>query len=87
MNIINYFRSGTFDPERISRATQLFMGLKDFRTFCTDPKSNIPIKYVRNLDSLTFEKGSPLMPYDPVSENFDFWDFKCTSKGFLYKQV
>ncbi|CAD1468340.1 unnamed protein product, partial [Heterotrigona itama] len=44
-------------------------------------------RYVRNLDSLTFEKGSPLMPYDSLSENFDFWDFKCTAKGFLYKQV
>ncbi|KAF3423795.1 hypothetical protein E2986_07887 [Frieseomelitta varia] len=82
-----HFRSETFDPEKISLATQLFMGLKDFRTFCSNRKSNAPVRYVRSLDSLTFEKGSPLMPYDPFSENFDFWDFKCTSKGFLYKQV
>lgn len=87
MNIINCYRSETFDPEKISRATQLFMGLKDFRTFCSNRKSDTPVRYVRNLNSLTFEKGSPLMPYDPLSENFDFWDFKCTAKGFLYKQV
>ena len=82
-----HLRSDTFDPERIKRATQLFMGTKDFRTFSAKSISNRPINYIRNLYSLTFEKGSPLMPFDSLSENFEFWEFKCSSKSFLYKQV
>ncbi|XP_003394581.2 tRNA pseudouridine synthase-like 1 isoform X1 [Bombus terrestris] len=82
-----HLKSDTFDPERIKRAIQLFMGTKDFRTFSAKTISNKPIKYVRNLYSLTFEKGSPLMPFDPLSENFEFWEFKCSAKSFLYKQV
>lgn len=80
-------KSDTFDPERIKRAVQLFMGTKDFRTFSAKTISNRPINYVRNLYSLTFEKSFPLMPFDPLSENFEFWEFKCSSKSFVYKQV
>lgn len=82
-----HLRSDTFDPERIKRATQLFMGTKDFRTFSAKTISYKPINYVRSLYSLTFGKGSPLMPFDPLSENFEFWEFKCSSKSFVYKQV
>ncbi|XP_043578091.1 tRNA pseudouridine synthase-like 1 isoform X2 [Bombus pyrosoma] len=82
-----HLRSDTFDPERIKRAIRLFMGTKDFRTFSAKAISDRPINYVRNLNSLTFEKGSPLMPSDPLSENFEFWEFKCSSQSFLYKQV
>ncbi|XP_068970132.1 tRNA pseudouridine synthase-like 1 isoform X3 [Bombus flavifrons] len=81
------YRSDIFDTERIKRATQLFMGTKDFRTFSGKTISYKPINYVKNLCSLTFEKGSPLMPFDPLSENFEFWEFKCSSRSFVYKQV
>lgn len=63
------------------------MGTKDFRTFSAKAISNKPINYVRSLYSLTLEKGSPLMPFDPFSENFEFWEFKCSAKSFVYKQV
>lgn len=88
-NYINcfYYRSDTFDSERIKRATQLFMGTKDFRTFCSKSISNRSINYVRNLNSLTIEKGYPLMPNDPLSQNFEYWNIICSAKGFLYKQV
>ncbi|XP_033361253.1 tRNA pseudouridine synthase-like 1 [Bombus vosnesenskii] len=87
MDYCLHLKSDTFDPERIKRAIQLFMGTKDFRTFSAKTISNKPINYVRSLYSLTFEKGSPLMPFDPLSENFEFWEFTCSSKSFVYKQV
>lgn len=82
-----HIRSDTFDLERIKRATQLFIGTKDFRTFSAKIVGNKPINYVRNLNSLTIEKGYPLMPNDPLSQNFEYWNIICSSKGFLYKQV
>ncbi|CAK9823136.1 tRNA pseudouridine synthase-like 1 [Anthophora retusa] len=82
-----HLNSKEFDFERMKCATQLFMGLKDFRTFSGKKTSEEPIKYVRNLDSLTVEKVGPLMPHDPLSENFEYWHIICSSRGFLYKQV
>ncbi|XP_006617523.2 tRNA pseudouridine synthase-like 1 isoform X1 [Apis dorsata] len=87
LNQCFHVRSDTFDSERIKRATQLFMGTKDFRTFCSKSISNRSINYVRNLNSLTIEKGYPLMPNDPLSQNFEYWNIICSAKGFLYKQV
>lgn len=82
-----HIRPTVFDIERIKRATQMFMGLKDFRTFSAKSPTNRPIKYVRSLDTLTIEEGHPLMPYDPLCKNFEYWNIVCSSKGFLYKQV
>lgn len=81
------FRSETFDVERIKQGTQLFLGLKDFRTFAGNSKKLTNVKYVRNLNSLTVEKAQPLMPFDELSTNFDYWHIVVSSKGFLYNQV
>lgn len=80
-------RSETFDIERLERATQLFMGIKDFRTFSTETITTRPIQYVRQLHAITVEKGQPLMPFDPLCQNFDFWNITCKARSFLYKQV
>lgn len=80
-------RVENFDVERVKRATQLFMGLKDFRTFSAETPGKEPRFYLRNLTRLSVEKGDPLMPLDPLCENFDFWNVTCSSRAFLYNQV
>ena len=82
-----HLRSDTFDIERLERATQLFMGTKDFRTFSTESITTKPVQYVRKLDAITVEKGQPLMSFDPLCQNFDFWNITFKARSFLYKQV
>ncbi|KAF7405621.1 hypothetical protein HZH68_004990 [Vespula germanica] len=82
-----HLRSKTFDIERIKQGTQLFMGLKDFRTFAGNSKKLTDLKYVRNLNTLSIEEAQPLMPFDELSTNFDYWHIVVSSKGFLYNQV
>ena len=82
-----HLRSETFDIERLKRATQLFMGTKDFRTFSTEAITTKPVQYVRQLQAITVEKGQPLMPFDPLCQNFDFWNITFKARSFLYKQV
>lgn len=79
-------RKPNFDIERVKHGIQLFEGLKDYTTFCADTKNN-SISYVRMLDKLTLEKSIPLLPFDPLSQNYEFWNFTFKSKGFLYNQV
>lgn len=79
-----HFRSN-FDAERIQKATELFVGLKDFRTF--SPRTDNSTKYVRRLDVFKLQKGFSLFPYDPLSENYDYWDLICKAPGFVYNQV
>lgn len=80
-------RSETFDLERLKAGTKLFMGRKNFQTFSAKKISNRPINFIRTLNSLTIEEGQSLMPYDTLSQNFDFWNVVCSAKSFLYKQV
>lgn len=81
------FRAPDFDIERVKRGIELFQGRKDYRTFCAKSiRDHEPI-YVRTLNKLTVEKSSPLMPLDPLSEHFDFWDIKCSARSFLYNQI
>lgn len=77
----------TFDIEKVKKATRLFLGRKDFRTFAKPDKSKRNIKYVRQLNYLTVEDGHPFLPSDPFSANFHYWDIKCCSRAFLYNQV
>ncbi|XP_033329892.2 tRNA pseudouridine synthase-like 1 [Megalopta genalis] len=80
------FRSQNFDIERVKRATQLFLGRKNFETF-SSLKKNVPTKYVKTIDRFTVEKSLPLLSIDPLTNNFEFWQIECSSKAFLYKQV
>ncbi|CAL7947421.1 unnamed protein product [Xylocopa violacea] len=82
-----HFRSEIFDFEKLKQGTKLFVGTKNFTTFSEKSISYQPIRYVRTLHSFTLEKGYPLMPYDPLSQNFDYWNLVCTGRSFLYKQV
>lgn len=82
-----FFRAYNFDIDRTKRGTKLFMGTKDFTTFSAKNEGIRKIQYVRSLHSFTLEKTQPLMPFDPLSENFTYWTFICSAKSFLYNQV
>ncbi|KAI4494368.1 hypothetical protein M0802_009051 [Mischocyttarus mexicanus] len=82
-----HLKSKTFDIERMKRGTQLFMGLKDFRTFAGQSYKLSNKQYVRYLNYLTIEKAQPLMHFDELSANFDYWHIVFNSKGFLFNQV
>ncbi|KAK2586765.1 hypothetical protein KPH14_011793 [Odynerus spinipes] len=82
-----HLRSETFDIDRMKKATQLFMGLKDFRTFAAISKNDDRINYVRSLHSLNIEDAQPLMPFDELSKHFNYWNIIISSKGFVYNQV
>ncbi|XP_046754103.1 tRNA pseudouridine synthase A [Diprion similis] len=80
----------SFDVERVKSGIQLFVGPKDFQTFAgkiMNKYQNNPIVYVRKLDYFTVEKGQPLIIDDPLSAQFDYWDFRCGAKSFLYNQI
>ncbi|XP_043490399.1 tRNA pseudouridine synthase-like 1 isoform X3 [Polistes fuscatus] len=83
----HFIRSDTFDIERMKRGIKLFMGLKDFRTFASRSNKLLNRTYVRSLNSLTIEKAQPLMYFDELSTNFDYWHIVISSKGFLFNQV
>lgn len=80
------FRAYDFDIDRARRGIQLFMGTKDFTTFSARNETR-QIRYVRSLQSFTLEEAQPLMPFDPLSENFTYWHFICSGRSFLYNQV
>ncbi|XP_014615196.1 PREDICTED: tRNA pseudouridine synthase-like 1 isoform X2 [Polistes canadensis] len=82
-----HLKSYTFDIERMKEGTKLFMGLKDFRTFASQSNKCLNRNYVRSLNSLTIEKAQPLMYFDELSTNFNYWHVVISSKGFLFNQV
>ncbi|XP_003708113.2 tRNA pseudouridine synthase-like 1 isoform X1 [Megachile rotundata] len=83
----HYLRSDDIDIERLRNGLKLFLRTQNFQTFSAKKIDSRPINYVRKLNVLTLEKGQPFMPLDPLSQDFDFWNIVCSSKGFLYKQV
>ncbi|KAI4494718.1 hypothetical protein M0804_000919 [Polistes exclamans] len=82
-----HLKSDTFDIERMKGGLKLFMGLKDFRTFASQSNKCLNRNYVRSLNSLTIEKAQPLMYFDELSTNFNYWHVVISSKGFLFNQV
>ncbi|XP_076228004.1 tRNA pseudouridine synthase-like 1 isoform X2 [Nomia melanderi] len=81
------FRDKNFDIERMKRGARLFLGTKDFKTFSASPKTKTNLLYRRTIDEFTVEKSHPLMPMDPLSQNYEFWQVLCSSRSFLYNQV
>ncbi|XP_070160752.1 tRNA pseudouridine synthase-like 1 isoform X1 [Polyergus mexicanus] len=82
-----HLRAYDFDIDRAKRGIKLFMGTKDFTTFSAKNETKHKIQYIRSLHSFTLEEAQPLMPFDPLSENFTYWHFLCSGKSFLYNQI
>lgn len=81
------FRSHDFDINRVRCGTELFMGVKDFTTFSAKTITNKKIEYVRALHNFTLEDAQSLVPFDPLSEYFKYFQFVCKARSFLYNQV
>lgn len=80
-----------FDIERVKKGLELFRGTWDFKTFSAETKDNRYARmkertHVRTLD-LSMERAQALMPFDPLSEHFHYWNIIFHSRGFLYNQI
>ncbi|XP_032680142.1 tRNA pseudouridine synthase-like 1 [Odontomachus brunneus] len=83
----HFLREHNFDIDRVKHGTKLFMGVKDFTTFSSKTITIKKIQYVRSLHIFTLEETQSLVPFDPLSENFRYFQFICKAKSFLYNQV
>ncbi|XP_043254119.1 tRNA pseudouridine synthase-like 1 isoform X2 [Colletes gigas] len=86
-NRTHFLRTEYFDIEKIKCATSLFMGTKDFTTFCAQTKLKDRKIYVRSLQKLCVEDSQPFMLVDPLAQHFNYWNIICSSRSFLYNQV
>ncbi|XP_075237085.1 tRNA pseudouridine synthase-like 1 isoform X2 [Lycorma delicatula] len=89
----HFLQHTEFNLDAVNEVLPLFVGTKDFRTFMASIHNKKLRKYldgeintVRTLESIELSPGKPLLP-SPVDDNYTYWDFKCTAKSFLYKQV
>ena len=89
-----FIKSSYFDIERLIKASKLFEGYHDFRTFMgtlpTNEKHAIPSFAKRSIDCITIEKGRPMSTSynnEIASKIYDYWDIKIKGKSFLYRQV
>lgn len=63
------------------------MGVKDFTTFSAKTITDRKIEYLRSLHIFALEEAQSLVPFDPLSENFRYFQFVCKARSFLYNQV
>ncbi|XP_014236735.1 tRNA pseudouridine synthase-like 1 [Trichogramma pretiosum] len=79
-----------FDFERMRRGLDLFRGTHDFKSFSAPSTNKIEYErrrtYVRSLN-IELEPAQPLLPVDPLSKHFSYWNFIFTSKSYLYHQI
>jgi tRNA pseudouridine(38-40) synthase len=80
-----------FDFNYMKKGVDLFMGTKDFNSFASvlkiKKKSKQHYKNFVKTMVLSLEETKPLMPLDPISKNYSYWNFIFTSKSFLYNQI
>ncbi|CAB3382830.1 Hypothetical predicted protein [Cloeon dipterum] len=80
-----------FDYEKVQKAAEILIGNHDFATFMSKPTSldNIDKNTVRSVYKLEVRPGTPFISsfFDPVVENWNYWELFCHGKSFLYKQV
>lgn len=81
------YRFHEFDVEKLQSGLKHFIGLHDFGTFSVEDKDNRKKIYRRRLYELTLEKATPLFPFDPCAENFDYWHIKFKGKSFVHNQI
>ncbi|XP_011297296.1 tRNA pseudouridine synthase-like 1 [Fopius arisanus] len=82
-----HVRGENIDIDALRRAIPLFLGRKNFESFAAKNRTNREISYVRTLTTLNLEEIPSLMPQDPLSENFTFWQINVAAQSFLYNQV
>lgn len=80
------------DIERIKKASQLFVGRHDYRTFMNakrkNDKSDHPMYTIRKIDEIKITQGRPLTTsLSPKTDLYNYWDIQLKGRSFLYKQV
>lgn len=80
------------DIERVKRASQLFVGRHDYRTFMNakrrNDKTDHPMYTIRKIDEISISPGRPLTTSLSKKEDlYNYWDVKLSGRSFLYKQV
>lgn len=88
-----FFQPKEFDIEKLKSGIRLFQGTRDFQTFSNkailDNKRYLKDynpSFVKTLH-VSLQQSVPLLPFDPLSDNFDYWCIIYTSKSFLYNQI
>ena len=78
-----------FDLEKMKAGIKLFQGRKDFTTFSAKriDKMNGKYKSATRTMHIKMEEAQPLMPSDPRSNDFVYWNLLFTSQSFLYNQI
>ncbi|XP_057320254.1 tRNA pseudouridine synthase-like 1 [Microplitis mediator] len=82
-----HIRGDNIDIDALRAATRLFIGKKNFETFAGKNRTLKDIRYVRELNNVSIEPAAPFMPFDPLSELFNFWHINICARAFLYNQV
>lgn len=85
-------RNPEFDIEAVKKASKLFIGRHDFRTFMSTVRSrqDKPASFcVRSISNLEVLPGKPLTVANTsqVTDLYTFYDFHIHGRSFLYKQV
>ncbi|XP_066587193.1 tRNA pseudouridine synthase-like 1 [Prorops nasuta] len=87
-NYTPHIREPQLNIERMKASLEMFLGYHDFETFCSKRKGQKDWRHCRRvLDMFILEEAQPLMPFDFLSHNHNYYQFKIKSKSFLYKQV
>uniref|UniRef100_A0A023F0N7 tRNA pseudouridine synthase n=1 Tax=Triatoma infestans TaxID=30076 RepID=A0A023F0N7_TRIIF len=75
-----------FDHNLVKDTANIFVGLKDFRSFMSRISSKPDVITERFIESLELKQGQPLIQSNE-SDYYNFWEISCSGKSFLYKQV
>lgn len=82
-----------FDIERFKRASQLYLGRHDFRTFMRvqkDKRRDHAMFAVRRIDEFTIRPGRSLaigQNAKLAEELYNYWDIEIRAKSFVHNQV
>ncbi|XP_034941626.1 tRNA pseudouridine synthase-like 1 [Chelonus insularis] len=82
-----HVRGKNIDLEALNNALRLFRGKKNYASFSPKNRTNKEINYVKDLMHISLDPTHPLMPEDPLSNNFNFYNITIQSRSFVYNQV
>ncbi|XP_017057815.1 tRNA pseudouridine synthase-like 1 isoform X2 [Drosophila ficusphila] len=90
-----FLQSPSFDIDRVRAASQLFVGVHDFRTFMSiSRQKNLsrdhPMFTVRKIDKISIRPGGAVAVAPNAAlaaATYNYWDIEIKAKSFLYKQV
>lgn len=82
-----HVRASYFDIEKVKNGIHLFKGKRDFQSFCSIQAQIGKSRYIKTIEHISLSETTPLMPQDPLSKHFNYYQITIKSKSFLYNQV